>query len=320
MDAVLEGMESAIVQVPNGLSNSPTFPNVQAPDEQPQPLQTFTLFNKLPTEIRLTIWKLATPGPRVIRIDVDSSNKYALGIGNLLIPSIMHICRESREVGSRLYSLGFGHEDTECAEDWFNPELDTLYIPHCLPPMGWPTSVACDFELHRPNAYSDRERGGYELDAFFFWCWECPTISKAQHVAMSYENYLIHFSSYNGNHDGIDDTGLARYLLTIPCLKSLSFVIDKFPRWHRTGDIVLSEPPSEIPIQPEEIKPSIAKREITSLLRHHKNKNDPAWEIPEVKICFAEFMDRTPEFHVPPPPQKSLEEALEWLRSGEGGR
>lgn len=53
-----------------------------------QALTTFSSFTDLPTEIRLSIWKAATPKGRVIRLDMDWEADYARTLEPMLVPSI----------------------------------------------------------------------------------------------------------------------------------------------------------------------------------------------------------------------------------------
>lgn len=106
------------------------------------PLSTdFSNFKDLPIEIRLAIWKLVIPDGRVIRLDIDWDLDYARTLEMLSIPSILHVYRKSREVGTRISQLGFGASPTDYVQDWFNPAADTLYIPPWAPPGDWPMGV-----------------------------------------------------------------------------------------------------------------------------------------------------------------------------------
>jgi hypothetical protein len=60
-------------------------------DEDPMP--TFTLFPKLPTEIRLKVWANALPGSRVIPINLSIKHSR---ITNCASPVLFRVCQESR--------------------------------------------------------------------------------------------------------------------------------------------------------------------------------------------------------------------------------
>jgi 2EXR family len=92
----------------------------------------FPLFPILPTEIRLKIWQLALPGPRVVRVHAyDEANYLSLFRSPTPPPQILFVCRESREQALLLYELCFGLEHINAPSTiYFNHELDTLYFEH----------------------------------------------------------------------------------------------------------------------------------------------------------------------------------------------
>ncbi|KAE9366735.1 hypothetical protein N431DRAFT_471767 [Stipitochalara longipes BDJ] len=96
----------------------------------------FTLFRKLPTELRLRIWKLALPGPRTIAMwknthplehqARDKLKLYSNGSG--LRPSpLMHACSESRGVFLQHYEAGFANffQGKPVYVDW---DRDCIYF------------------------------------------------------------------------------------------------------------------------------------------------------------------------------------------------
>ncbi|KAK5661263.1 hypothetical protein OQA88_11157 [Cercophora sp. LCS_1] len=88
--------------------------------------QAFSLFNFLPAELRLEIWRQSCQ-PRIVEI------RYAQDQDRCLTPtrppSILHACRESRHEALRFcYVKAFGTK-TNNAEIYFSPTLDILYIP-----------------------------------------------------------------------------------------------------------------------------------------------------------------------------------------------
>lgn len=97
--------------------------------------ERFTLFSKLPIELRTIIWKLALE-PRVIEIRkfvVDCSPAAETyeedrGFFNFeAVPNVLQACQDSRRAVIAMYPLSFGSV-------WykprvrFNTELDTLYF------------------------------------------------------------------------------------------------------------------------------------------------------------------------------------------------
>ncbi|KUJ13447.1 uncharacterized protein LY89DRAFT_737426 [Mollisia scopiformis] len=71
----------------------------------------FTLFRKLPSEIRLEIYKLTLPPAQLItitsekKVDKDT-NLYYFEVGALYqVPTLLHVCKESREFAEKYYSI-----------------------------------------------------------------------------------------------------------------------------------------------------------------------------------------------------------------------
>jgi len=87
------------------------------PSTIPEPAADFLLFSHLPTELRLKIWThflyLTLPAPVSIFISTGNSHKQKWVADDSiirkghLIPAILHVCQESREVGLRKYVMGF---------------------------------------------------------------------------------------------------------------------------------------------------------------------------------------------------------------------
>jgi hypothetical protein len=101
-------------------------------------LKSFTLFSSLPTELRLKIWTLSLPGPRIVPL------KYTYAPANLshrtshdrakrgctsptLIPSNLHTNQEARNEALLSYSLSFNIPHGR-AKIFFNPSIDILYF------------------------------------------------------------------------------------------------------------------------------------------------------------------------------------------------
>lgn len=88
----------------------------------------FTLFPKLPTELRLQIWKYALPGPRVIRV---KKNWKMFLPGRIRAaakpPAILQTNSESRQLAMRFYELSFNSAIKGRPID-INYRVDALYM------------------------------------------------------------------------------------------------------------------------------------------------------------------------------------------------
>jgi hypothetical protein len=85
-------------------------------------LENFISFSRLPTEIRIRIWKYACPEARIIKM------KNRCEIPWVAIPIIAHINQESRSEALRIYRLGFRPTRGTCKKLWWNPSADTIFV------------------------------------------------------------------------------------------------------------------------------------------------------------------------------------------------
>lgn len=85
-------------------------PDVIVIEDDPED-PVFTLFPDLPIELRLKIWEHAFPG-RVVNLIYDQYHDRFHSF-NSTTPMLLHIHRETREMGLKLYQLCFGTESFE---------------------------------------------------------------------------------------------------------------------------------------------------------------------------------------------------------------
>lgn len=89
-------------------------------------------FNRLPKEIRLTIWEIVCSVPRLIKIRLhQSAFGFLSSPGAKSPPTVLRICREAREVGLRHYELAFGTRKEEKKEPFFTVVTttpDTIWV------------------------------------------------------------------------------------------------------------------------------------------------------------------------------------------------
>lgn len=109
-----------------------------------RPLNDFPQFPKLPQELRLKIWEMATDEPRVVVISShfkDPARSWVTPPGQVRggfysptpIPAALHVCAESRDIALKKYILGFSGRNRRWLSDcpariWFNFETDWVYF------------------------------------------------------------------------------------------------------------------------------------------------------------------------------------------------
>ena len=110
-----------------------------APSNHDDPTSTsshalmFTLFNRLPIELRLKIWEAALPDPRVVNIREKRLRKTRPGRDMVAVtsdtkaPSVLFACRESYSAASKFYIPSFAFSDS-IPETYFDFQRDTLYL------------------------------------------------------------------------------------------------------------------------------------------------------------------------------------------------
>ena len=120
----------------NYVTNEPSSSSsaVVSPDRE---LPRFTLFNKLPVELRHIIWHFALPGPRAIHVRLSGSRGHGFVIASELaqakvkvatsIPGVLHAVRDSRAIALKHYSIAFEHHP-KVQTMFFNYDLDYLHI------------------------------------------------------------------------------------------------------------------------------------------------------------------------------------------------
>ncbi|TAQ84224.1 hypothetical protein B7494_g7453 [Chlorociboria aeruginascens] len=90
-----------------------------------KPLTEFSYFPELPAEIRLRIWKFLFPGPRLVRIKLQSKGCSSAAP----LPITLHICQESREETQKSYSLAFPVQSLDAAARiYFDFKIDTILL------------------------------------------------------------------------------------------------------------------------------------------------------------------------------------------------
>ena len=102
----------------------------------------FSLFPMLPVEIRLKIWRMALPGPRIVEVYLGYVMDRVTGQSTNLLrvntpPStLMHVSFESRKVTLEKYWLRLGHDTVAGYNPRIDPAEDTIFISWLLSDFG----------------------------------------------------------------------------------------------------------------------------------------------------------------------------------------
>jgi hypothetical protein len=94
----------------------------------------FIFFPKLPVEIRLEIWRLALPSPRIIEVFQTLEKLYErkseIKVNNPPL-TLLHVNREAREVASNKYMLlsNVSASSLDFYHARLDPNKDTIFIP-----------------------------------------------------------------------------------------------------------------------------------------------------------------------------------------------
>ncbi|KAH7363932.1 hypothetical protein BKA65DRAFT_125313 [Rhexocercosporidium sp. MPI-PUGE-AT-0058] len=99
----------------------------------PVPLNTFHPFSRLPKEIRIQIWRahLTSMEPRTLTIRSDYPNNFTRPLqyfrSSNPVPSVLHICRESRLEALSFYVAAFTNGSSP-RFTWTNFHFDTINL------------------------------------------------------------------------------------------------------------------------------------------------------------------------------------------------
>ena len=70
-----------------------------------QTTRTFTVFPKLPVELRTMIWGYASNFPRVVALSMDTHREEYRIEGQIGVPAILHVCLEARQEARKHYEI-----------------------------------------------------------------------------------------------------------------------------------------------------------------------------------------------------------------------
>ncbi|TAQ87323.1 hypothetical protein B7494_g4352 [Chlorociboria aeruginascens] len=282
LDAI--GLSPQITANPTTANGSPDAPiSAKSP-------QIFTKFKDLPYDIRAMIWKEAASTERIIRVDLDINMNCARSLEPLAIPVIMHICHESREIGSRIYYPIFSSMPEHSNFPLYEPKEDIIYLPFWVPHLEWKVSECRNL----PNLPHGLWRKRETLDD------NIPTyLAEVRHLALP-----LGRSRGVQSHNGQLRSELPGWLYNFKNLETVSFFIEHFPQWYRASEIVLYEP-IEVPMTNQNRRlPSELENDISRSLEEFRVRFHPEWEPPTIDIFVIghqSYEKQGPGFFVPPP-------------------
>lgn len=129
-----------------------------SPDTQ---IKSFTLFPRFPVELRNMVWDLAACDPRIVEIGgYQTKNKRMRKkefrfTSKTLVPSVLHVCSESRACGVKHYEkLSFGKRFTGTFINW---TVDFGYLQQRTPsvPVEFDTKLGSHFQRCQEENYPE---------------------------------------------------------------------------------------------------------------------------------------------------------------------
>ncbi|CZT51355.1 uncharacterized protein RSE6_12487 [Rhynchosporium secalis] len=119
----------------------------------------FSLFTRLPAELRYLIWRFAIPGPRVISIKPAVRNTHGFIIASEVktakfkavtsVPAMLHAAHESRTVALKYYDIAF-EEHPKIPTMFFSYDQDYLHLNiYSFVPLFSGTIMSEELSLHK---------------------------------------------------------------------------------------------------------------------------------------------------------------------------
>ncbi|RDW89107.1 hypothetical protein BP6252_01139 [Coleophoma cylindrospora] len=214
-----------------------------------------TTFWDIPIEVRLHLWRLSLPNPRIIKVSTGPNNDRAHICGGFSpVPTILHICRESRVYALSILRLGFGRIPFLF---YWNPRADTIFL--------------------------FAEDGIDAMDL----CESSPTlVPKMRHLALKLSNELLRLLVA----DWQQAEPQLKWLRQMQHLKTLTMVLEtgQLLGGHvlQTRNLVWHEP-LDVKIE----RYGLSAREIEDCLRasfeSYRLEKEPEWNPPSVRVLIA---------------------------------
>jgi len=263
----------------------------------PLPARSQARLLSLPPELQLQIWQIAIPKPRVLRVALEElphDRLRAYQLDPIVIPTILHICSNSRAVALKIFRLGFGANTHPRDKTWWNPNIDTLYLPAWLPPphtLHLPSRFPSPGSDPNIDFHTVEEEAADPHSEYSMWdlevLWDATSqaaLAAVQHLAVPWvESFLHDFGIFSGEDWGLNSIG-PLWLKGFPLLNSLTFLVDHYPKWYRTGDILLYEPHDGVVFKYFGESPAEFEWRIKGALDDFRHEFEPEWNPPTIEI------------------------------------
>jgi hypothetical protein len=122
---VAPGIKEAIVHEAGDTQTCNVHSKSHGGSVQVKALKEFTLFAKLPSELRLRIWKFSLPGPRCLELWYHE--RYKQYQAPAILPQALQVCNESRQEALKHYKTTFGSLGSP-GRIYFDFEVDILLL------------------------------------------------------------------------------------------------------------------------------------------------------------------------------------------------
>ena len=154
VDQILEPTDEVYAAMANTISCTAVkepLQSIHVSTNESQPLTSnvpissevhFILFPMLPVELRLRIWRMALPAPRIVEVYLGYVPAADMGPSTNLLrantppPTLMSVNFESRSVALEKYWLRFGKENAAGINPRIDPAEDTIFVSWLLSDFG----------------------------------------------------------------------------------------------------------------------------------------------------------------------------------------
>lgn len=187
----------------------------------PNSLGEFSSFPKLPAELRIKIWKIASRVTRLLELQYCIVDRQFLSFQ--APPALLHTSQESRTVALSYFHLSYG-TDKHPPSTYFNPVDDIVYLG----------SEQYDDEIEYMIKHFEKQSRSLERRD------QIQNLAMADYLWRRGSDYYSPFSMSNGHLEG----SIRNFNRTFPRLKQLIIVTGRMMPFNEEGQV-------EWPLVPE---------------------------------------------------------------------